>query len=82
MRKPNRAAAPIIPEMAPDAPISGAWSSMCSDIVQGDRRQRGQRPEPGNASAPRRLASGEPNAASQIMLIARCGKRAVQEGDR
>ena len=28
MRKPKRAAAPIMPEIAPDAPISGAWLVM------------------------------------------------------
>ncbi len=30
MRNPKRAAAPIMPEMAPEAPTSGAWPSGCT----------------------------------------------------
>ena len=84
MRKPKRAAAPIMPEIAPEAPTSGAWSSVMQHIVQRHRRNAVTTQNRQKRTAPRRLASGEPKAASQTMLIARCAKPPCRKriGDR
>src|SRR3954453_8832488 len=63
VRNPKRAAAPIMPDIAPEAPPSGAspygWTAQNSTTAASPVAAKNK----ANQNQPRRLASGDPKAA-------------------